>query len=64
MYVDREIDAASFLNITNRDDVFAELINVIADGYRGQKYLKSIRDRLSDSGIAGERLRTVKRALW
>jgi hypothetical protein len=63
-YVDREIDAASFLKITDRDDVFAELIDVVADGYRGQRYLKSIRDRLSDIGIAGDRLRLVKRALW
>jgi hypothetical protein len=34
MYVDREIDAASFLKITDRDDVFAELIDVVADSYR------------------------------
>jgi len=64
MYVDREIDAASFLKITDRDDVFAELIDVAADSYRGQQYLKSIRDRLTERGIGDERLRAVRRALW
>jgi GTPase-associated protein 1, N-terminal domain type 1 len=64
MYVDREIDAASFLSITGSDDAFAELIDVAADSYRGQRYLKSVRDWLSDRGIGGERLRAIKRALW
>jgi hypothetical protein len=64
MYVDRGIDAASFLKITERDDVFAALIDVVADSFSGQRYLKSIRDRLTDRGIGDERLRLVKRALW
>lgn len=64
MYMDREIDAAYFLKITDRDDLFAELIDVAADRFGGQRYLKSIRDRLNDRGIGGERLRVVKRAIW
>jgi hypothetical protein len=64
MFVDREIDATSFLKITESDDIFVELINVVADSYRGQRYLKSVRDHLTDRDIGGERLRAVKRVLW
>ncbi|QQO19092.1 hypothetical protein JJB98_03775 [Bradyrhizobium diazoefficiens] len=64
MYLDREIDAASFLRVTERDDIFTALVDVVANGYGGQRYLKSVRDRLTEHGIASERLRVVKRALW
>jgi GTPase-associated protein 1 len=64
MYMDREIDASFFLKITTRDDVFAALVDIVANNYGGQRYLKSIRDRLTDRGIAGERLRAVKRVIW
>jgi hypothetical protein len=64
MYLDREIDAASFLKVTERDDIFAALVDVVANSYGGQRYLKSVRDRLAEHGLASERLRVVKRALW
>jgi hypothetical protein len=64
MYLNREIDASFFLKITARDDVFAALVDTVANNYGGQRYLKSIKDRLTDSGAGGERIRMVKRALW
>lgn len=64
MYLDRGIDALAFVSITSRDDVFAELIGALSEKYGSQRYLKAIRNRMSDNDIGGERLRIVKHAIW
>lgn len=64
MYMDRQIDASFFLKITARDNVFAALVDTVANNYGGQRYLRSIKDRLTDSGGDVERIRLVTRALW
>ena len=63
MYFDRGIDTMAFLGITARDDVFAELITVLSEKFGSRRYLKAMRDQMSDHGIHGERLRTVKHAI-
>jgi hypothetical protein len=63
MYFDRGIDVLAFVRITGRDDVFAELIDALSEKFGSRRYLKAIRDRMSDNGMHGERLRMVKHAL-
>lgn len=62
-FVERDLDATSFTKITDRDDVFSLLVEIAAASFRGQRYLKSVKDRLAhdDQRV---RLRIVKRALW
>jgi hypothetical protein len=64
MYFDRGIEPLSFARITSRDDVFAELISALSEKFGSQRYLKALRDRLSDAGMGGERLRIVKHAIF
>jgi hypothetical protein len=64
MYLDRGIDALAFVGITGRDDVFAELIGALSEKFGSQRYLRTIRNRMGDAGVGGERLRIVKHAIW
>lgn len=63
MYLDRGIDALAFVAITARDDIFFELIAALSEKFGSQRYLKAIRNRMSDAGMGGERLRIVKHAI-
>ena len=63
MYLDRGLDALAFVMITDRDDVFAELIGALSEKFGSQRYLKAIRNRMGDACIAGERLEMVKHAI-
>jgi hypothetical protein len=63
MYLDRGIDVLAFVAITARDDVFFELIAALSEKFGSQRYLKSIRNRMGDAGMGGERLRIVKHAI-
>jgi hypothetical protein len=63
LFVDRELDPRSFVRITERDDVFALLVESAAYSFSGKRYLKLVRDWLSQDGNQPERLRTVHRAL-
>jgi hypothetical protein len=64
MYLDRGIDALAFVKITDRDDVFTELIGALSEKFGSQRYLKAIRNRMGDAGIGGERHRIVEQAIW
>jgi hypothetical protein len=64
LFVNRKLNPRSFVSITARDDIFALMVEIAASSYSGQRYLKSVRDSLSDDGDQRERLRLVKRALW
>ena len=62
-FVERGLDGAAFARITGRDDVFALLVELAAFSFRGQQYLKSIKDSLAHDDNQRERLRMVERAL-
>ncbi|WP_441255822.1 GAP1-N1 domain-containing protein [Tardiphaga sp. 285_C5_N1_2] len=64
LYVDNDLDPGAFVRITAHDGVFALLVDVAARSFRGQRYLKSARDRLSHDGRQSERLRIIKQAIW
>jgi len=63
-FVGRGLDAAAFARITGRDDVFALLVEIAASSFRGQQYLRLVKDLLLQDDNRHERPRIVRRALW
>jgi hypothetical protein len=64
LFVNRRLDERSFVQITSRDDIFELLVEIAAASYSGQKYLNSVRTRLSYDGDYLERMRIIGRAIW
>jgi hypothetical protein len=63
LFVNRELDQRSFLQITSRDDIFELLVGIAAESYSGQKYLISVRTRLLHDENYLDRMRTITRAI-
>jgi len=63
-FLERDLDRSAFVRITERDDVFALLIELASVSFSGQRYLKSVRNYLADDDNLRKRLRIIKRALW
>jgi hypothetical protein len=64
LFVNRNLDPQFFSTITQWDDVFARLVDVAAGSFRGQEYLKTVSDWLSQDGTQQERLLIIKRVMW
>jgi hypothetical protein len=64
LYVDNDLDPGAFVRITAHNGVFALLVDATARSFRGQRYLKSARDQLTQDERQSERLRIIKRAIW
>lgn len=47
--VDDHWSAEVFINLTTDDDLFAELVVIANDSYRGRQYLKAVKDALKQS---------------
>lgn len=62
-FVDRRLDWAGFPRITERNDVFALLVELATYSFSGRRYLKSVKDRLARDDNQRDRLRMIKRAL-
>lgn len=62
--VSRELNYFTFLQITSRDDIFENLVEIAASSYSGQRYLKSVRTQIFQDANNFERLRIVKKAIW
>lgn len=60
LFVDRNLSAAHFTQLTENDELFGELIQAVARTYRGRKFLSHIRYELDQSG-ARSRLRLLDR---
>ncbi len=63
-FVDRDLDPAAFGRITQDDQLFHLLVEVVAHRFRGRAFLRSVRDSLGQAGNAGApRTRLIDRAL-
>jgi hypothetical protein len=56
-FVDRELWPTRFVQVTASDAVFAQLIELAADSYRGRRYLKRVHRDVSDTDAKTHRRR-------
>jgi hypothetical protein len=62
-FVERDLDWEAFATITERDDVFAQLVELAARSFSGRQYLKSVKNRLAHDDDQRKRRGVIMRAL-
>jgi hypothetical protein len=62
-FVERDLDREAFAKISERDDVFALLVELAARSFSGRQYLKSVKNRLAHDDDLRKRQRVIMRAL-
>ncbi len=56
-FIDRELSPNRFVELTKKDVLFGELLELAADSWRGRRYLKRVRKELADSEARGSQRR-------
>lgn len=63
LFVDRDLSPAIFARLTQRENVFAMLVEAVNAKWRGRDYLKRVRKAIKDDGHLTHRADVVKKLL-